>query len=164
MKRPSGLTLLELLVVISVIGILLAVGVPALRPPSAYLFASDLKTMIQQARFESIKRNAPVALVWRSNNQAFVTQLHPTNATVNQACNTAGMTVLRTKNLTDYRNVSVESDSAQNGVVWLPTGLMRWCDGSFVAAGTDFTGLTDGRATYDINISSAGQVDIEKRL
>lgn len=160
MRTHVGFTLLELLLVISIMGILLTLGVPMLRPPSSYLFATDLKAMIQQARFESIKRNVPVAVVWRRTDQAFTTQSHSTNFASNQACNATGTTIIRTKNLADYRNLSVTNALTQNGVVWLPTGLARLCDGSWIANSTT---LTDDRATYKINISTAGRVMIEKR-
>lgn len=158
MKARAGFTLLEMLVVLGIMGILMGIGVAALRPPSAYLFANDLKAMIQQARFEAIKRNVPVAVVWSSTNQTFTTRWNETNSAVNQAC--SGSAVLNTKRLSDYRSVSVASALTQSGLVWLPSGMGTQCGGGLMS---NSTSLTDGRTTYNVTISSAGRVRIVKQ-
>ncbi len=147
-----------MLIVITIIGIFTALGVPMLRPPSAYLFASDLKAMIQQARFESIKRNVPVAVVCSDSAKTFTTQSHTTDLL--KACDATGTEKLRVKSLTEYRNLSVTSAFETSGLVWLPTGLGRQCTGGAMMNGTT---ITDGRVAYRIVTSSAGRVQIQKQ-
>lgn len=156
----AGFTLLEMLIVLGIMGILFALGIPMLRPPSAYLFASDLKAMIQQARYEAIKRNTPVAIVWDSANQTYTTRLDATNtafANTNSAC-TSG-TVINTKQLKDYRNISISTNMLGNGIIWLPTGLARSCSSG---AGNSTTSVGDGRQTYNVITSTSGRVRLEK--
>lgn len=157
-RTRAGFTLLELLLVLGIMGILMGVGFTALRPPSAYLFANDLKAMIQQARFEAIKRNVPVAVVWNSTDQTFTTRWNSSSGTTNQAC--SGSNVLNTKRLTDYRSVSVKSAFMQSGLIWLPNGLGRQCLGSGMQNSTI---LTDGRVAYKVNVSAAGRIQLEKQ-
>lgn len=159
----AGFTLLEMLIVMSVMGVLMAIGIPMLRPPSAYLFANDLKAMVQQARYEAIKRNVPVAVVWRSTDKTFTTQFNPDDPAVNKACDLAVRNEgkLRIKSLTEYRNLSVTSSFETTGLVWLPTGSGKQCGGGVMANGTT---ITDGRATYRVCVSSAGRVKIEKNV
>lgn len=158
MKRVNaGFTLLELLVVLGIMGVLMGLGIFMLRPPSAYLVANDLKAMIQQARFEAIRRNAPVAVVWHGAEQTFTTRLNPEDPAANRACH--GDTILNTKRLSDYRNVSLRSALTQNGLVWLPSGLGVQCGGGLMM---NSTRLTDGRTTYSVTISNAGRVRIAR--
>lgn len=147
-----------MLVVLSIMGIFFGLGTYMLRPSSAYLFTNDLKAMIQQARYEAIKRNIPVAVVWSNETQTFTTRLNATDPALNQAC--SGTTVLNTKRLVDYRNMSVQDAFTQNGLVWLPSGLGAQCGGGLMADGTT---LTDGRVTYRLTVSAAGRVRIVKQ-
>ncbi len=160
----AGFTLLEMLIVIGVVGILLALGIPMLRPPAAYLFASDLKAMVQQARFEAIKRNRPVAVVWDSASKTYTTRFDAANTTFSNpssACTSASPTILNTKRTSEYRNLNVSTNMSGNGIVWLPTGLPKPC-GTGVLNST--TTVNDGRAKYNVVVSLGGRVKVEKSL
>jgi len=65
-SRPSGFTLVELMVSLAVLAILLALAVPSFQNATlgARLsgYANDLLASTQLARSEAIKRNAPVTL------------------------------------------------------------------------------------------------------
>ncbi len=156
----AGFTLLEMLIVMSIMGILMAIGIPMLRPPSSYLFANDLKAMILQARYEAIKRNTPVAVVWSSTNRTYTTRLDATNTTfanTNSACTSS--TIISTKQLSDYRNVDISTNMPGNGIVWLPTGLARSCS---TGVGNSTTTIGDGRQTYKVITSAGGRIRLEK--
>lgn len=157
-KSASGFTLLEMLIVTGILSILMAMGVTHLRPPSAYLFTNDLKAMVQQARYEAIKRNTPVAVVWDEQAQMFTTRWNSSAPALSKAC--SGTEVLMTKSLKDYRPVSVASAFSQSGVVWQPSGLGVNCSGGVMS---DATTLTDGKATYKLLVSAAGQIRIEEQ-
>lgn len=164
MKTRAGFTLLEMLIVIAIMGIFMALGVPMLRPPSSYLFANDLKAMIQQARFEAIKRNTPVAVAWNDNDKAYTTRFDESNTTFaafSTLCtapvNSGGsVKIINTKRASDYRSVSVSTPTAPNGIVWLPTGLARSCTGSGLSNRT--ITINDGRKPHYVVISSAGRI------
>ena len=161
MKVYAGFTLLELLLTLSIMGILLAIGIPMLRPPAAYFFANDLKAMIQQARFEAIKRNTPVAVVWDSAGQSYTTRFDSANtnfANPATACTSISPTILSVKRTSEYRNVSVTTNMSGSGVVWLPTGLNRSCSSGI---GNSTTTIRDGSASYKVIVSTTGRVKLE---
>lgn len=160
MKRvQAGFTLLEMLIVIAIMGILLALGVPMLRPPSAYLFATDLKAMIQQARFEAIKRNSPVAVIWDSTDKTFTTRFDAANTTFadpSTAC-TSTSPPLNTKRASDYRNLSISTNMSGNGIVWLPTGSARECSNNL---GNSRITIDDGKKPFYVFVSMGGRVRV----
>lgn len=163
MKTRAGFTLIELLITISIMGIFMAIGVPMLRPPSSYLFANDVKAMIQQGRYEAIKRNTPVAVAWNNNDKAYTTRFDEGNtaftatSTLCTALSTsAGIKIINTKRASDYRSVSVSTTTASNGIIWLPTGLARSCTGSGLSNVT--ITINDGRKPHYVVISSAGRI------
>lgn len=154
MKTQAGFTLLELLIALSIIGVLVGLGVFMLRPSYAYIFANDYRAMLQQARFESIKRNLPVAVV--RNGQQYTT-LVKDDAGVN--CTATSSTPISTKRAAEYRNVQIinsDTTGTGNGIVWLPTGLARACDGSWVVTGT--ASFTSRNITARVRISQGGRV------
>ncbi len=157
MKTRAGFTLLEMLIVLGILGIFLALGIPMLRPSYAHLFANDFRAMVQQARFEAIKRNLPVAVV-RDGQQ--YTTLVKDDATIN--CTVTNSTQVNIKRAAEYRDVQIsDSDTTGtgNGIVWLPTGLARACNGSGVVTGT--AAFTSRSKTAKVVISQAGRVRTE---
>ncbi len=156
-KTRAGFTLLEMLIALSIIGVLTGLGVFILRPSYAYIFSNDFRAMVQQARFEAIKRNLPVAVV--RDGQQYAT-LVKDDAAIN--CTTANSTQINVKRADEYRDVQVsDSDTTGtgNGIVWLPTGLARACDGSGVVTGT--AAFTSRNITAKVIISQAGRVRTE---
>jgi prepilin-type N-terminal cleavage/methylation domain-containing protein len=153
----SGFTIVELLVTLAVIGILAAIGVSRIDAPNARLFANDLKALLEQARYDAVRRNTPVAVV--VSGGAFVTRVSattPVSATFDTTICTAGSAV-RTKTTTDYRGITLTGGLTSAGIVWLPSGLVRTC------VGADLTGLVstvvgDGRRTVTVTVSPAGGV------
>lgn len=95
-RRESGFTLLELLMVVVIVGIITTVGVPAMR--TAVLTqrvkgaASDISAALNYARSEAVKRNATVNVVpvdgtwmhgWTIEVASSGTVLHTQNALTN---------------------------------------------------------------------------------
>jgi prepilin-type N-terminal cleavage/methylation domain-containing protein len=148
-----GFTLIETIVVMAVISILAGIGFTFMGAGSSpRLMANDYRAMIQQARFEAIKRNLPVAVV--RTGQEYRT-LVKDDAAIN--CNTANSTQINIKRASEYRNVQISSATGTaNGIVWLPNGMARACDGSGVVTGT--ATFSSGSSTASVIISQGGRV------
>jgi prepilin-type N-terminal cleavage/methylation domain-containing protein len=157
----SGFTLVEFLVVLAVIAILAAIGVARINAPDARLFSNDLRAALEQARYEAVRRHTPIAFTGGATG--FATR-EPTGAldTVTKVFEsgicTSG-TPLRIKGLTDYRGITVTGGLSSTGVVWLPSGLPRACDGSDLPTALTTT-IGDGRSTYRVILSGAGAVEV----
>lgn len=158
MRRLHGVTMLEMLLIIAILGILIASTAPLLQPPAAALFANDLRIAIQQARHEAIRRNRPVAIVWTSADQSFTTRINEGNPTLGAAC--AGATLLNTRSAATYPRLAVSSGFGNGqGIVWLPNGQGRRCDGTALIAVS--TQISDGRTTRTVTTNMTGMVTIE---
>lgn len=164
MRTRFGFSALEMLIVVSIVGILVGVGFVRLRPPTGYLYANDLKALLMQAKFEAVKRDMPVAVVWNAASKSFQTRIDPANTDYNgylSACtNTSAAGLLRRKATTDYADVTVTGSLVTTGVVWLPNGLLRSCG----AAGTLPSGTTtitgSNNKNFNLNVTAVGQITI----
>ena len=154
----AGLSLVEILVVMAVLGILLGIGISALRAPEARLFANDLKALVQQGRYEAVKRQTPVAVVWDAGSQSFRTQYVEGSTAVSTVCSSGA--VVASKQLSDYRRVRLGSNGLSGGIVWLPSGLVRGCTGSDLSSGLTVE-ITDGQSSRTLVVSSAGAVRLQ---
>lgn len=149
----AGITILEVLVVVAIIGILTTIGATGLRAPSTRLAANDYQALLQTARTEAVKRNRAVAVVWEPAEDAMLVRVAGTSRVID--C-TPGAQVIRRLDVAQYRGVSVESREAAN-VVWLPSGQLRRCDGSLTGSTTSFQGGSGGHL---VNVSAAGQIEV----
>ncbi len=129
MRPRHGFTLIEMLVVIGVLGVLIAIAAVNLRVPSAQLMGNDLQAFISQARLQAVKYNRPVAVTWSSANQSFSMRYNTSSAaTLSNTCTST--TIIQSKSTSDYRNISISSNSSTNAMIWLPNGLLSTCNGS----------------------------------
>lgn len=155
-RVSSGYTLTELLIVLAVAGLFTAWFVGS-RPSRVGNAVVALRSQVLQARFEAIERNAPVAVVYRGGENAFVT-LAGESGTV-AACETG--TELGRLEVTEFGGVAVASVPA-GGLVWLPSGSGRTCSGS--GAFNQTIVLEDGRREGRVIVSRAGRVRSEVDL
>lgn len=155
-RRTSGFSTIELLIVIAILGILATIGYTRINPPSARLFSNDLKAMIHQARYEAIKRNQPVAFVWDEAAESFYIRLDSNAVGVNAQCD--GDSSLVTKQLSEYRQVSVDVSMLTDGIVWLPTGQARSCSGSPMVSSS--IEVTSQDIVRRVEITMGGKVTI----
>ncbi|MGL4611866.1 MAG: pilus assembly FimT family protein [Trueperaceae bacterium] len=156
--QQRGFTLIEMLVTLAILGVALTTSVSFLQMPSARLYANDLKAMIQQARFESVRRNVAVAVVW--DGSAFSTY---TNTGTTTSCPTGTTNRLLTHPLTEYRNVTLTTNLPQSGtargIIWLPTGEIRGCNG---LANTESTiTITNKSRVSIVTVSTVGRVSVQ---
>lgn len=156
-RRLAGMSMIEVLIVIAVLGILMGIGVSRISPPSSRLLSNDIKSMLYQSRYEAVKRNQPVAFVWDAQSQTFQVRLDEASSDVADQCD--GERVLVTKPVADYPRVSVTVDMATNGVVWLPSGQGRTCAGAPMVAGQ--IRVTSGEKEKVVSFTLGGKVSIE---
>lgn len=151
----AGTSILELIIIVAVLGILLAVGFVQLRPPAARAFGNDVKSQVEQARFEAVKRNQPVAVQFADGR--LFTSLDTSDLRVVASCS-PDATVIVQRFAGSYGNVTVTPDSSW-GVVWLPSGQGRTCDGSPAIGST--LRIDDGRTVTRVTVSDGGRVSVE---
>lgn len=157
-SRVSGLTLLEILIVLALIGILAAVGVRTFRAPESRLLANDVKLTVQQARYEAIRRNHPVAVLWNPGTQSITSVIDEADPSVAAAC--GGTTTLKLQDASEYPSATIASEPAvATGVVWLPSGQIRSCVGG-IASEVRLT-ISDSRTSRTVTVTPAGRVDIQ---
>ena len=149
----SGFSLIEILIVLAIVGVLLGLSSVIFRPPSVRVFANDLSHQIQQGRFEALKRNRPVSVIY--NGTSFETRWDSSSPTVTAAC--SGDTVVQTKRFEDYPQLSVTPDFVSGeGIVWLPSGQARSCSNTTFQAQNVV--LSNGRSSLTMRLATNGKV------
>ena len=148
--------MIELLIVLAVLGVLLAIGISRFGTNSARAYSNDVKAIVQQARFEAVKRNVPIAVVWNAGNSEFRTVLGDPSS----PCAPVANGVLATASHQPYRGVVVSSSFVDgDGVVWLPSGQARSCGlGPFTPS---IATISDSGRSYSVTVTLTGRVTIE---
>lgn len=150
----AGFTILELVVGLAIIGILSAIGAATFAPQGARAVSNDVRAIIQQARFEAVKRNVPVAVVWDVASEEFRAVI----GSVSTPC--AQSTILTRASARSYARVTIDSRFANGeGIVWLPSGQARSCGyGPFLET---IAIIDDGRSHREVTVTLTGRVTIE---
>ena len=153
-RTRGGFSLLELLMALSVLGVLAAIGVAAFPPQGARAYANDLRALIQQARFEAVKRSVPVAVVWSASDGEFQTRRG------SDATPCAGATLVARASPVEYRRVTVDPGFVDGeGGVWLPSGQARSCAlGPFSPT---IATIRDDGASRVVTVTLTGRVTIQ---
>lgn len=126
MQKVRGFTLVEILVGLAILGILMSLGFSQLKPPAARMLAGSVKTTIQQARFEAIKRNRAVAVVFYDNR----IETRVNRNSQDKSCDNAATELLRKLDINAYGPAKVSqknSDAPPVSLYWLPSGQVRRC-------------------------------------
>ncbi|MCA9840071.1 MAG: prepilin-type N-terminal cleavage/methylation domain-containing protein [Trueperaceae bacterium] len=159
--RNNGFSLVELLVTLSIVGIGLGLMSTLAKPSQRQLFANDAKAMFQQARFESIKRNVAMAVVWDESSKSLKMLANTANA---MTC--TATTVLQTKSVSDYRWISITNQlpgGSTKGIIWLPNSTIKGCDGNALSLWGHRFIVEDSRSDKQstIQIMSGGRISLE---
>jgi len=153
-RYRHGFSILELLIVVAILAVALGLGTTMWRAPSSQVFASSLRNLVLQARFEAIRRNEPVVVAWDADAREFVVRAGGGGAW----CTNMGAELGRS-NAADIGRVVVTTSVTGNGsLVWVPSGQARSCSGAAFAE--DFADIDDGRMTRRVVIGAAGRVEI----
>lgn len=154
-ERQAGISVLEVMVTLAVLGILLTIGATNLRTPGPQLFANDLRALVQQARHEAVKRNEPTAVLWDAGAARFVMRLA---ANTSAPCD--GGTELAQRRLAEYPRLSITTTFRNGeGVVWLPSGHARSC--ALLAFERAIATVRDERTERTVVVTLTGRVEIE---
>lgn len=153
-RALHGFTVIEALIGIAILAVLLGIGAMQLRTRSATAYARDLRSLVQQARFEAIKRNAPVAVIWNEEDSEFQTILGPQD----RPCEDAEVLFIASPERYRQLEITPGFDDG-DGIVWLPSGQARACDlGVF---SEHIAVLSDGSVVRTVTVSLTGRVTIE---
>lgn len=150
----SGFTAIELLIALGIVGILMGIGVVALRPPASRLAAQDFQALLQEARMEAIKRNRPVSVHLDADAGTVTVQASAQSTNVSCA---GSATQIGELEMSSYRGVSAQTSMANAQMLWLPNGRAQRCNGGLMASNTTFS---DGRTAFVVAVSAAGQVSV----
>lgn len=151
--RRAGVTLVELVVVVAILGLGLAAGLLAARPHGAWLAARAGRAFLLWGRLEAIWSGRPVAIV-AAGTLGLVARSGASQTAVG-ACSAAEVRRLRFR---DFGHISVPQ-TLRAGIVWLPAGGARSCHGGGVISGRMV--LSDGARRVSVVVSSLGRVRLE---
>lgn len=155
-NRRAGLSIVEMIVILAILGVLIGIGAPLLRTQHSRIVANSVQATVQQARFEAIKRNRPIAVNLLSD--AGAVELSASSAFNTYTC-TSG-TLIRTVSVTEQQKASIQTENFP--FLWLPNGQPRNCSGAHFSAAQQPTAVvSDAGATYTVAIGPAGEVTVK---
>ena len=152
-RRTRGFTLLELILAIAVIAILASIGASRFVAPEARLYANDVRALVQQARYEAIKRNVPIAVLWNEGERAFQAVIGTSDLT---PCDV--QSTFNWARADKYRRVDV-AVQGDGRLVFLPSGQARSCN--FGSLAPVIATIDDGRLSLEVTVTLTGRVTTE---
>ena len=138
-----GMTLIEVLIVLAVLGILLAIAIPNLRTPAVRLAGNSVQSFLQQARFDAIRLNGAVGVTIESGNL------------ISRQGSCSGELLNRLE-LSDYPGVTLLGGS----LLWNETGQVRNCSGGVLSTGGMTYTVSDASRSVSVQVGNAGAVSL----
>lgn len=154
MRETRGLTINELLVVMAIIAILGGLVVSFARPSTEVRAANALKSLLLFARAQALWQGVAVSVTQLPLGGGFAV------ARTQAGAGCAGGTVTSRLLLSDFPGVRLASGFADGGLVWLPSGSGRSCDGDGVISAT--LRLNGFRGAAELIVSSLGRVRVRR--
>lgn len=154
-RTSTGMTLLEILVAVGILGILLALGAIRLQAPETRLAANAFQALLQEKRMQAIQNNRAVAVVWDETSNSMIVRV----ATVSTAasCDTNVEEHSRLS-MNDFPRVRTTTDMNGNGLIWLPNGRAQGCSGGSPESITRFAGDSN---SHTVEVSAGGRVTVQ---
>lgn len=153
-----GLTILEVVIVLSVVAVTVSLAGVAFRAPAAAVYATNVQSLILQSRFESIRRGVPIVVGWSDTRRRFEARL----ANVDNWCDlpdTAEFVILQS-DPANLARLDIDSPIAdESSLVWIPSGQARTCGGQVFSP--LIARISDARVTRNVSVSFGGRVVVE---
>jgi prepilin-type N-terminal cleavage/methylation domain-containing protein len=150
----SGFSLVEMLVAIAVLGILLSIPFLVISSPNARLFTEELKSFLEQNRFEAIKRQYPVAITWDSINKVFIASQI---ASPSVSCSSG--TELSRLELSKFPRLDLTQNQLSSGIVWLPNGFVKDCNGLNLTSALNVRATSTRGSQLSLSLSQFGGLE-----
>lgn len=146
-------TIIELLIVLALLGTLFSIASAVSRPSHAWRAARSLRATLLWARTEAMWRGEAVSVTELEGGGGLRVRLAP-----GTECGSGPE--LTTAPLSEHPGVRLVA-GLPRGVVWLPSGSGRSCDGGGVISAT--IRVADHRKEVAVIVSSLGRVRLEER-
>ena len=173
-KSSTGYTLLELMITLTVAGILMGVAVPSftsvIDSNRLTTYANDLVTALNYARSEAIKRNLRISLCKSTTGLSCTTSSNWAQGWIiftdrnNSATYDSSKTLLRVQtNKANTANM-VGDTSVANYVSYIATGKSQLSTGGFQAGVIKICDERIGNVGINLVLSSLGRVSTQKNI
>jgi len=155
-RLPRGLTLIEILVCLAVVGSVAGLGLAFVRPANDARAATALKTLLLWSRAEAMWQGSSVSVVELPLGIGYEVRRLEGSAS---GCGSGA--VIGRLLVAEHPGVRIAAGfGAREGLLWLPTGSGRSCDGGGVISASIVLQSLAGSSR--VVISSLGRVRVEK--
>lgn len=158
MRDRRAVTILELVVVLAIVGILAGLIGALARPAAELRAANAVKNVLLFARAQALWQGVAVAVTQLPLGGGLLVSALPEGEP--PTCGSPGGSALNRLLLSDYAGVRFTAGLPGGGLLWLPSGSGRRCDGGGVISSTLRLSSLTGAA--EVVVSSLGRVRVQR--